>query len=180
MSITEALKELNFPSAVFRIDRAEAPVSADGCDAVTFMISANPGEPVRPLSKVARGGELSRISLAVKSVFAGRDEIETLILDEIDSGISGRTAQKVAEKMAAISAEHQILCITHLPQIAAMADRHFLIDKTTDGQSTKTVVKPLSEEETVDELARMLGGAEITDSVRQNAKEMRMLAKKNS
>ena len=179
-SITEALKELNFPSAVFRIDLSEAPLSADGCDAVTFMISANPGEPVRPLSKVASGGELSRISLAVKSVFAGRDEIETLILDEIDSGISGRTAQKVAEKMAAISGEHQILCITHLPQIAAMADRHFLIDKTTDGQSTMTVVKPLSEEETVDELARMLGGAEITDSVRQNAKEMRMLAKKNS
>ena len=175
--ITEALLDLNFADVRFQIELEEVPMGPDGTDAVTFLISTNPGEPLRPLTKIASGGELSRISLAVKSVFAGKDSIDTLILDEIDTGVSGRTAQKVAEKMAAIAKTHQVLCITHLPQIAAMADRHFLIEKETDGTSTKTEVKTLSEEETVSELARMLGGVSITESVRNNAKEMRMLAK---
>lgn len=178
VKIREALRDLNFPDVVFRIDIETVPMTGDGTESAEFMISVNPGEPVRPLAKIASGGELSRISLAVKSVFAGKDEIETLILDEIDTGVSGRTAQKVAEKMAAIAKEHQILCITHLPQIAAFASKHFLIEKATDGASTKTSVTPLSEAETVNELARMLSGSQITDSVMANAKEMRELALK--
>ena len=175
--IHDALTDLNFPDVIFRIAIEDVPMTGDGTESAEFMISVNPGEPVRPLAKIASGGELSRISLAVKSVFAGKDEIETLILDEIDTGVSGRTAQKVAEKMAAIAKEHQILCITHLPQIAAFASKHFLIEKATDGTSTKTGVTPLNEEQTVKELARMLSGAQITDSVMANAKEMRALAK---
>lgn len=177
VKIHDALTDLNFPDVIFRIAIEDVPMTGDGTESAEFMISVNPGEPVRPLAKIASGGELSRISLAVKSVFAGKDEIETLILDEIDTGVSGRTAQKVAEKMAAIAKEHQILCITHLPQIAAFASKHFLIEKATDGTSTKTGVTPLNEEQTVKELARMLSGAQITDSVMANAKEMRALAK---
>ena len=176
--IAGVLRELNFPDVIFEIAIREIPMSADGTDEVEFMISANLGEPVRPITKIASGGELSRISLAVKSVFAGQDETETLILDEIDTGISGRTAQKVAEAMAGIATEHQMICITHLPQIAAMADRHFLIEKASDDTSTRTRVTALSEEQTIMELARMLGGAEITEAVRNNAEEMRRLAKK--
>lgn len=176
VKIREALRDLNFPDVVFEIALETAAMTGDGTESAEFMISVNPGEPVRPLAKIASGGELSRISLAVKSVFAGKDEIETLILDEIDTGVSGRTAQKVAEKMAAIAKDHQILCITHLPQIAAFASKHFLIEKATDGASTKTSVTPLTEAETVNELARMLSGAQITDSVMANAKEMRELA----
>ena len=175
--IHDALTDLNFPDVVFRIAIETVPMTGDGTESAEFLISVNPGEPVRPLAKIASGGELSRISLAVKSVFAGKDEIETLILDEIDTGVSGRTAQKVAEKMATIAKEHQILCITHLPQIAAFASKHFLIEKATDGTSTKTGVTPLNEEQTVKELARMLSGAQITESVMANAKEMRALAK---
>jgi DNA repair protein RecN (Recombination protein N) len=177
VKIHDALTDLNFPDVIFRIAIEDVPMTGDGTESAEFMISVNPGEPVRPLAKIASGGELSRISLAVKSVFAGKDEIETLILDEIDTGVSGRTAQKVAEKMAAIAKEHQILCITHLPQIAAFASKHFLIEKATDGTSTKTGVTSLNEEQTVKELARMLSGAQITDSVMANAKEMRALAK---
>jgi DNA repair protein RecN (Recombination protein N) len=125
---------------------------------------------------VASGGELSRIALAVKTVMAESDAIETLIFDEIDSGISGRTAQMVSEKMNLLSRTHQIICITHLPQIAAMADCHFLIEKSVENKSTVSRIHPLSEEEGVDELARMLGGVEITDTVRDNAKEMRAMA----
>lgn len=178
IQITKALTDLNFAVVRFTVSMEEVPMGPDGTDSVEFLIATNPGEPIRPLTKVASGGELSRISLAVKSVFAGKDSIETLILDEIDTGVSGRTAQKVAEKMGTIAKTHQVLCITHLPQIAAMADRHFLIEKETDGETTRTGVKPLSEEETVSELARMLGGVSITESVRNNAKEMRMLAKR--
>jgi DNA repair protein RecN (Recombination protein N) len=177
VKIHDALTDLNFPDVIFRIAIEDVPMTGDGTESAEFMISVNPGEPVRPLAKIASGGELSRISLAVKSVFAGKDEIDTLILDEIDTGVSGRTAQKVAEKMAAIAKEHQILCITHLPQIAAFASKHFLIEKATDGTSTKTGVTSLNEEQTVKELARMLSGAQITDSVMANAKEMRALAK---
>lgn len=151
---------------------------ADGADAAEFMISMNPGEPVRPLAKVASGGELSRIMLGIKSVLVGKDDIDTLIFDEIDTGISGRTAQKVAEKMALISKEHQVLCITHLPQIAAMADTHFLIEKNVSDGFTVTSINRLDEESMVDELSRMLGGLEITKEVRDNAAQMKALAKK--
>ena len=126
---------------------------------------------------MASGGELSRIMLAIKTVLADSDDIPTLIFDEIDTGISGRTAQKVAEKLAVISRNHQVICITHLPQIAAMADCHFEIKKSTDGASTKTRINRLKEDETVTELARLLGGVQITDAVLQNASEMKKLAK---
>ena len=137
----------------------------------------NPGQPVRPLVNVASGGELSRIMLAIKTVMADRDEIETLIFDEIDVGISGRTAQKVSEKMAVIGKNHQVICITHLAQIAAMADQHYMIEKVVSDQTTKTVICGLDEKESVDELSRILGGAKITDAVADNAREMKQLAK---
>lgn len=131
---------------------------------------------MKPLAEVASGGELSRIMLAIKAVMADRDEIETLIFDEIDVGISGRTAQKVSEKMALIGRTHQVICITHLAQIAAMADRHYAIEKTVDDGVTRTGIRELSEEESVGELARILGGAQITETVLNSAREMKKLA----
>ena len=175
--IKTALSELNFLEVRFEIRFERIDYSANGVDAAEFYIATNPGEEMRPLIKVASGGELSRIMLALKSVFADKDEIPTLIFDEIDTGISGRTAQMVSEKMAAIAKSRQLLCITHLPQIAAMADNHYLIEKTTDGIKTVTSLACLSEERSVEELARMLGGATITDAVLENAREMKALAK---
>ena len=151
--------------------------TANGCDDVEFLISLNPGQSVKPLADVASGGELSRIMLAIKTVMADRDEIETLIFDEIDVGISGRTAQKVSEKMAVIGRQHQVICITHLAQIAAMADHHYVIEKTVGKTDTRTDIRAVNEKESVKELARILGGAKITDAVIQNAKEMKELAK---
>ena len=142
------------------------------------MIATNPGEPLRSLGKIASGGELSRIMLAIKSVFADSDHIETLIFDEIDVGISGRTAQKVSEKMSILGKEHQIICITHLSEIAAMADRHFVIEKEVTKDASVTNIRPLNEEEMIVELARILGGVQITDAVYENAKEMKQLATK--
>lgn len=176
--IKTALLELNFLDVQFEIQVAQKEnYSAKGIDDVEFLISTNPGEAVQSLGKVASGGELSRIMLAIKSVLAQQDEIETLIFDEIDVGISGRTAQKVSEKMAVIAKKHQVLCITHLPQIAAMADEHFIIEKSVYAEKTTTHIHSLSQEGSVDELARMLGGAEITDTVRESAQEMKKLAK---
>ena len=136
------------------------------------MISLNPGEKKRPLAEVASGGELSRIMLALKSVFARKDEIETLIFDEIDTGISGKTAWKVSEKMAGLSREHQLICITHLPQIAAMADHHFLIEKGENDGKNETGISALQEADREKELARMLGGDTLTDAVLGNAKDL--------
>ena len=140
------------------------------------MISTNPGEALRPLDQVASGGELSRIMLAIKTVVAGKDDIDSLIFDEIDAGISGHTAWKVSEKLGALAKDHQIICITHLPQIASMADVHYEIRKETtdeDGKErTVTRISKLSDNDRAGELARMLGGAEITDAVLENAKEM--------
>ena len=141
------------------------------------MISTNPGQPLRPVQDTASGGELSRIMLAVKSVMADQEKVETLIFDEIDTGISGRTAQKVSEKMAVIGKCHQVLCITHLPQIAAMADTHFEIEKHQKGTETITEIHPLEGDDSVRELARLLGGAELTQAVFENAKEMKELAR---
>lgn len=177
--LKDSMLELNFNDIRFEISFQKRPQpGADGFDEIEFLISTNPGEPLKSLSKVASGGELSRIMLAIKTVLAGKDEIETLIFDEIDSGISGRTAQKVSEKMQLISKTHQILCITHLPQIASMADAHYLIEKKVRKKVTNTEISPLSEEEMISELARMLGGVTITDTVLQNASEMKALAKK--
>ena len=140
------------------------------------MISANKGEEPRPISKIASGGELSRIMLALKSVIADKDSIPTMIFDEIDSGISGRTAQMVSEKLHKLSRGHQVICITHLAQIAAMADTHFVIEKEVGSDRSLTHIRRLSETEITEELARILGGVEITDAVRENASEMKRLA----
>ena len=177
-AICEGLKELNFPDVQFQIQVDKlGDFTANGKDDVEFLISLNPGQPVKPLANVASGGELSRIMLAIKTVMADRDAIETLIFDEIDVGISGRTAQKVSEKMAVIGKGHQVICITHLAQIAAMADHHFVIEKTVGERDTRTDIRPMDEKESIEELARILGGAKITDAVMQNAKEMKELAK---
>ena len=178
-AIKENLLDLNFFDVKFEmVFTALEHYSLIGTDEVEFMISMNPGEPVRPLGDVASGGELSRIMLAIKTVMAEKDRIETLIFDEIDVGISGRTAQKVSEKMALIGRNHQIICITHLAQIAAMADAHFAIEKKVTEGKTRTSISLLNKEEEIDELARILGGAEITEKVMESAAEMKELAKR--
>ena len=175
--IRAGLIDLNFLGVRFSMEfRRLSHYTASGFDEAEFVISTNPGEPERSLGQVASGGELSRIMLAIKTVLADSDDIPTLIFDEIDTGISGRTAQRVAEKLAVIARNHQVICITHLPQIASMADCHFEIKKSTDGASTKTRITRLKEDEVVAELARLLGGAQITDAVLQNAREMKELA----
>lgn len=176
--VKEALIDLNFLDVEFTMAFQDtSSYTANGTDDAEFLISTNPGEPVKPLGKVASGGELSRIMLAIKTVLAESDQIETLIFDEIDSGISGRTAQMVAEKMNVIGKNHQVICITHLPQIAAMADQHFLISKNVVNQSTVSNIVCLEEKETIEELARMLGGVKVTDTVLESAREMKELAK---
>ena len=176
--ITEELEDLNFLHVEFRVDVHRTDhFTAAGSDEVEFLISTNPGSiPPRPLGEVASGGELSRIMLAIKTVLADTDDIPTLIFDEIDTGISGRTAQKVSERLSYIGKKHQVLCITHLPQIAAMADTHFEIKKSVENGVTATKIRKLTEKDEVDELARLLGGAEITEKVRENAEEMKRLA----
>ena len=176
--IREELLDLNFLHVDFRIQvRKLDRFTEQGFDEVEFLISTNPGSiPPRPLGEVASGGELSRIMLAIKTVLADTDKIPTLIFDEIDTGISGRTAQKVSERLSYIASRHQVLCITHLPQIAAMADTHFEIKKEVEDEKTVTRIRRLKEAEQIDELARLLGGAEITETVRENAREMKRLA----
>ncbi len=176
--ITAALIDLNFLDVHFEIDFEELEEPGEsGKDEICFMISMNPGLPLKPLGSVASGGELSRIMLAIKAVMADKDEVSTLIFDEIDTGISGRTAQKVSEKMALIAQNHQVLCITHLAQIAAMADFHYIIEKKPAYSKTVTNIGLLTEEESIAELARILGGAKITDTVLESAREMKELAK---
>ncbi|MBQ9885772.1 MAG: DNA repair protein RecN [Lachnospiraceae bacterium] len=176
--IKNTLKDLNFLDVRFDIDFSKKDgVGKNGYDEVEFLISTNPGEELKPLAQVASGGELSRIMLAIKTVLADSDDIETLIFDEIDTGISGRTAQKVAEKLGLIAAKHQVICITHLPQIAAMADTHFRILKTVENGKTVTKVEKLNDVQQTEELARLLGGAAITGAVMENAREMKKLVK---
>ena len=175
--IKDALIDLNFLEVRFEIEFKQLKEPQEnGMDEICFLISTNPGLPMRPLGAVASGGELSRIMLAIKAVMADKDAVETLIFDEIDTGISGRTAQKLSEKMAVIARNHQILCITHLAQIAAMADQHYIIEKKPANSKTVTNIGRLSYEESVEELARILGGAKITDAVIENAREMKELA----
>ena len=176
-AVREHLVDLNFLNVAFemRFDTL-GDFTAGGLDDAEFFISTNPGEPPRPLMKIASGGELSRIMLAVKTVLADKDDIDTVIFDEIDTGISGRTAQKVSEKMMLIGKNRQVICITHLAQIAAMADSHFRIEKQVKEGETKTQVRRLNEKESIEELARILGGAAITDAVIKNAEEMKRLA----
>jgi DNA repair protein RecN (Recombination protein N) len=172
----EVKKELSYiglEKSVFKITvELEEKLGSRGLDRVQFLISANPGEPLKALEKVASGGELSRIMLALKTVFVDKDRIPTVIFDEIDVGISGRIAQRVAEKMFLISTSHQVLCVTHLPQIAGMSEEHFLVFKEVIGEKTYTGVKPLDVNEKEYEIARMIGGAEVTKVTLENAREI--------
>lgn len=175
--VEEALMDLNFLDVHFSMEFLQTNhIGADGYDDAQFMIRTNPGEPIRPLKDIASGGEMSRIMLAIKTVLAEHDDIDTLIFDEIDAGISGRTAQAVSEKLHLVAKEHQVICITHLPQIAAMADHHYLIQKDVVGNETISSIEALSYHDSIKELARMLGGTTITQTVLDNAKEMKDLA----
>lgn len=175
--IVAALFDLNFLDVRFevRLNR-QKEIGTHGWDEAEFLISMNPGEDLKPLNKIASGGEMSRIMLALKSVLASKDSIGSLVFDEIDTGVSGRTAQKVSEKLACISAKRQVICITHLPQIASMAESHFLITKEAREDAAITEIRKLGEKESIEELARILGGARLTEAVYENAREMKKMA----
>ncbi len=177
--IEDVLYDLGMINAVFNVSVTPADqINERGKDKVEFLISANLGEEPKPLNKIASGGEMSRVMLALKVILADVDQIGTFIFDEIDTGISGRTAQRVAEKMARVAKSHQILCITHLPQIAAMADNHYLIDKISSDEGTTTIVTELEENEVQEELARLIGGAKITEATLNAARDMKAMANK--
>ena len=183
-SVMNELSDLDMQKMRFSVSVApltdemgELRFGADGCDCVEFLISANPGEELKPLAKIASGGEMSRIMLAIKSVLSDTDSVETLIFDEIDTGVSGRAAQKIAEKMGMLAKKRQLLCITHLAQIAAMADHHYLIEKNSAEDSTKTTVFEISGEERITELARIIGGVMVTELTASAAREMLDMAK---
>ena len=178
-SIIKALKDLNFLEVRFEVEfKRLDKYTAKGIDSIQFMISTNPGEDIKPLAKIASGGELSRIMLGLKAVLAEQDIVDTLIFDEIDTGISGKTAGMVADKMSVISKEHQVICITHLPQIASFADNHYLIEKNVKNGQTSTDIRHLNDDESVEELARMLGSTSITTAALDNARELKRLAGK--
>ena len=166
------LQFLNMPGVRFAVSQERVPLQETGCDKMEFLISTNPGEPLKPLAKIASGGELSRIMLAIKTVLAEKDETHTLIFDEVDTGISGQAAQKVGLKLKEVSKHRQVICITHLAQIASLADHHFLIQKEIRQGKTFTMVKPLDWQGRVAELARIMGGEPITALMLQNAEEM--------
>lgn len=177
--IEDVLYDLGMINAVFNVSVSPSEaLNERGHDKVEFLISANLGEEPKPLNKIASGGEMSRVMLALKVILADVDNIGTFVFDEIDTGISGRTAQRVAEKMAKVSKTHQLLCITHLPQIAAMADHHYLIDKVSTDAGTTTIVSELNAFEIEEELARLIGGARITDATLNAAKDMKNMANK--
>ncbi|MCQ2561749.1 MAG: DNA repair protein RecN [Clostridia bacterium] len=175
--VNRELAELNFTDAELKADIAAGPAGAKGSDRIEFLIRTNRGESSKPLAKIASGGELSRIMLAMKRIIGDLDSIPTMIFDEIDAGISGRAAGAVGEKLKAIAKNHQVICITHLPQIAAGGDYHYRIEKTSDEYSTQTTIVPISEEERIEELARLLSGTSITETARDQAKELLKLAK---
>ena len=179
VSITEELRYLDLEKVVFAVsveklisEKGLTRFTPDGCDAAEFMISANPGEPLKPLAKIASGGELSRVMLAIRSVLAECDGVDTLIFDEIDTGVSGKTSQKIGIKLRRVSEGGQVLCITHSAQIAAAADTHFKISKAEKDGRTETSLTPLDREGRINELSRIMGGIEITDTVRRTAEEM--------
>ena len=176
--IQQEMQELGFLDTRFTFCfEKKGEISEKGLDEVESYVSLNPGEPLRPLREVGSGGELSRIMLSIKTVLADTDAVPTLIFDEIDTGISGRTAEKVGEKLEKIAKNHQVILITHLPQIAAKADRHFLIEKNVQEGKTKTEIHALNEEASVKELARLLGGEELTEAALQNARSLKAKAK---
>ena len=170
--ILTELSQLDMPKVQFSCEFTELELTANGADAVAFYMSANVGEALKPMSKVASGGELARIMLAMKNVLAEQDKVDTLIFDEVDTGVSGRAAQKVAEKLRSVARNKQVLCVTHLPQIAAMGDTHLLIAKGERDGRTYTTVTPLDIEGRKRELARIIGGANITETTLKSAEEM--------
>jgi len=170
--ILTELAQLDMPKVQFCCEFAELDLAANGADAVAFYMSANAGEALKPMSKVASGGELARIMLAMKNVLAEQDQVATLIFDEVDTGVSGRAAQRVAEKLRSVAKNKQVLCVTHLPQLAALADNHLLIAKQEKGGRTYTTVTPLDREGRKMELARIIGGANITETTLKSAEEM--------
>ena len=172
------MQEMGFLDTKFEFHFQEKKEPTEkGLDEVEAYVSLNPGEPLRPLREVGSGGELSRIMLSIKTVLADTDGVSTLIFDEIDTGISGRTAEKVGEKLQKIAKNHQVILITHLPQIAAKADHHFLIEKTVEEGATHTGIHPLEEKESIEELARLLGGDEISEASLENARELKAKSK---
>lgn len=172
--LRDALVQLNFLTVEFEIAvRPGQTITSQGYDDVEFLISTNPGESLKPLSQVASGGELSRVMLAIKTVLAKQDAVDTLIFDEIDAGISGKTAWRVSEQLDTVARVHQVICVTHLPQIAAMADAHFVIRKSSEGQHTVTNVCRLEEADSLAELARLLGSDKLSEAALSNAREMK-------
>ncbi|MFR8011536.1 MAG: DNA repair protein RecN [Clostridia bacterium] len=178
VQVQESLAQLDMPDTRFVVNRTETPAGSNGAETMEFYISANAGEPPRPLSKIASGGELSRVMLALKNVLSAQDDVPTLIFDEIDTGVSGRAAQKIGRMMRRVAASHQVICVTHLAPIAAMANTHFRIQKESDGQRTYTRVQSLDLEGRKYELARITGGDNITRLQLENAEEMIRAAEK--
>ena len=174
-AVTEAMKSLGMPGGVFEVSLTpidESSARSWGLDVIDFLISANPGQPTQPLAKIASGGELSRMSLAIQVIASDGSAIPTMVFDEIDSGVGGGVAEMVGRRLQELGASRQVLCVTHLPQVASLADRHFRISKVSDGKSTRTRLHVLNKDERVEELARMLGGVEITRKTLAHAAEM--------
>lgn len=179
-NIEKSLHELNMEKSKFKVNIENNGTFYDnGMDKVEFLISTNPGEPLKPLVKIASGGELSRVMLAIKSILADSDGVDTMIFDEIDTGVSGKAAMSIAKKLAVIAKNKQVICITHLPQLTAMADNHYLIQKNTDGELASTTLKELDEEGRELELARIIDGGEVTELALSHAKQMLENAKNN-
>ena len=176
--ILTELQQLDMGRIRFAVDFAEKPLDSDGMDAVRFLMSANVGEELRPIHKIASGGELARIMLAMKNVLSEQDQVGTMVFDEVDTGVSGRAAQKVAEKMARISRKKQVLCVTHLPQLAAMADTHFSVEKGERNGRTYTEVRRLDREQRRQELARLTGGSHVSQTMLDGAEELLVQAEK--
>ena len=181
--VEKELSELNMGSTVFHVafvptNLREISLGETGQDEIEFQIAPNPGEPLKSLNKIASGGELSRIMLALECIFTDMQPVQTIVFDEIDTGVSGRTAQAIAERIALLAKKNQVLCVTHLPQVACMADRHYSIYKKAENDQTRAYVKKLDRESRTLELARMLGGVEVTEKTRQHAEEMLQLATK--
>ena len=170
--IQAELRDLDMHKVRFAIDFAEKEPGPAGCDTIRFLMSANVGEDLRPIAKIASGGELARIMLALKNVLAEQEAIRTLVFDEVDTGVSGRAAQKVAEKLAQVSRRKQVLCVTHLPQLAAMADTHFSVEKGEEKGRTFTHVVLLDREARKAELARITGGSQVTEALLESAGEL--------
>ena len=176
--ILAELQQLDMGKIRFAVNFAEKPLDSDGMDTVRFLMSANVGEELRPIHKIASGGELARIMLAMKNVLSEQDHVGTMVFDEVDTGVSGRAAQKVAEKMARISRRKQVLCVTHLPQLAAMADTHFSVEKGERGGRTYTEVRRLDREQRRRELARLTGGSHVSQTMMDGAEELLAQAEK--